>query len=62
MGVDDQQAIWWQEKNLLWKAIYWLAANTSCLAGALLHNNECNNTQVMYSTILSASSLLVSFV
>lgn len=58
MGVDDQQA--WK-KTLLWKAIYWLAENTTCLAGALLHNNECNHTQVMYSTILSASSLLVSF-
>lgn len=39
MGVDDQQAIWWRGKTVLWKAIYWLAANATCLAGDLLHNN-----------------------
>lgn len=60
MGVDDQPVIRCQEKN--WKAIYWLAADTTRLAGDLLHNNECNNTHVMYSAILSASSLLVSFI
>lgn len=62
IGDDDQQAISWQEEMLLWKAIYWLAANTTCLAGDLLHNNGCNNTQVMYSAILCASSLLLSLI
>lgn len=38
-----------------------LTANSTCFAEALLHNNECN-IQETYSTILSASTLLLSFI
>lgn len=49
-AADYQQAIWTFKE----KAIYWRATNTTCLAGALLHNNECNNMVVMHRTLPSA--------
>lgn len=60
MGVDDQQAIRCQAKELGCNLL--AGCKYDALSRRSLHSSECNNTQIMYSRILPVSSLPVSFI